>query len=118
MITEEQLRELHVVIDEDAPDACRVQLDWTSVRLWEQDANDLVRDLPLELLGLAMLGVPGPSTHEEILEKALWRLRRLDQRASFERCLIPLAAMARVWMADNRLEQIVDRVHKRYLPTR
>lgn len=104
-----------MAIGEDAPPSYGMHLSWTSVRLWEQDANQLVRDLPLELLGLSMCGAPGPSAREEILGKALWRLRKLEQRAAFERCLIPLVAMARVWIPDGQLVPIVERAHKRFL---
>jgi hypothetical protein len=115
MVTEEQLCKLHVAIGEDAPPSYGIHLNWTSVRLWEQDASQLVGDLPLELLGLAMCGAPGSSAREEILAKALWRLRKLEQRAAFERCLIPLVAMARVWIPDGRLVPIVERAHERFL---
>lgn len=115
MITEEQLRNLHVVINDDAPQSYGLHLHWTSVRLWEQDGNELARSLPVELLGLAMLAAPGQSTREELLDRCLWRLRKFDQRAAFERHLIPLVAMARVWIADDWLSAVTAPFHRRFL---
>jgi len=115
MISEEQLRSLHVEISEEAPRSHGLHLSWNGVRLWERDANKLLAELPLELLALTMLAAPGPTERAEILEKALWRLRKLDGRAAFERCLIPLAAMARVWLPDDQSSPILMLAHKRFL---
>jgi hypothetical protein len=62
-----------------------------------------------------MLAAPGATPREEILTKALWRLRRLESRTAFERCLIPLVAMARVWMPDERLLRIIEPFHNHHL---
>ncbi len=115
MITPDQLDAMRLEIGEDAESHGSLQLTWSSVRLWEQEASQLVEDLPLELLGLAMLGAPGQTPREVLLDRALWRLRKLPDRPSFERCYLALSAMAAVWIPSDELLPILLRAHKRFL---
>ncbi len=106
MITEEELDELHTVVDIDNEEYT-LWLQWKSKRIWEYSVGELLEEVPVCGLGLAFFAYnTEQETSEHILQQCTWKLRsRINEfnlsKEEKDRAIVCLAAIAKTWVTDD-----------------
>lgn len=112
-ISDEELDALVPAIDVDK-DQITMRLAYEVIRLWEEPAETLVKELPGECLGLSLFGHrPEGSSAAEVLRRAAWALRGRMPGADATRLLraaSALAAIASIHLPAEEVQSTLESV--------